>query len=350
MAVYRIDPLIDERWKHFVDQHPSATIFHSCGWLQSLRQTYRYEPIVFTTCTPNQALTNGVVFCAVKSWITGSRLVSLPFSDHCEPLVDGPEALREILGEVMQQLESRGWDHIEIRPLFSKYEAALAETGFSPATTFHLHLLHLRPRIDDLFRAFDKDSVQRKIRRAQREGLSYQEGRSAELLATFHRLLVMTRRRHHVPPQPISWFRNLAQTLGEALKIRVASVKGRAVASIISLCHNGTMVYKYGCSDLRYSNLGGTALLFWSMIQDAKASDCHTLDLGRSDNDNPGLLRFKANWGASDSALTYWRYPAPAQANKKFESKRRNVVRQIISRLPNRIFVTLGELMYRHMG
>ena len=32
-------------------------------------------------------------FAEMKSWLTGRRLVSLPFSDHCEPLVDSEEDL-----------------------------------------------------------------------------------------------------------------------------------------------------------------------------------------------------------------------------------------------------------------
>ncbi len=42
---------------------------------------------VLTTCAPDAPLTDGVVFCEVDSWLTGRRLVSLPFSDHCEPLL-----------------------------------------------------------------------------------------------------------------------------------------------------------------------------------------------------------------------------------------------------------------------
>ena len=38
--------------------------------------------IAFTTSRPNQELKNALVFAAVRSWLTGRRLVSLPFSDH----------------------------------------------------------------------------------------------------------------------------------------------------------------------------------------------------------------------------------------------------------------------------
>jgi len=349
VSLYTTDPIQDKRWDELVASHPRSSIFHTPGWLTALSKTYGYEPVVFTTCSPEQRLANGIVFCAIRSWITGSRLVSLPFSDHCEPLVEEPEVLQSILNEIIQQRCQQGRNHVEMRPLSSIDQTTVAAARLSPATTFHLHELDLRPPIHELFSRFDKDSVQRKIRRAEREGLSYDEGRSEELLAEFHRLLVLTRRRHRVPPQPLAWFRNLAQNMGDSFKVRVASIRGKAIASIISLFHRGTMVYKYGCSDVQYGNLGGTAFLFWRMIQDAKAIGCHTLDMGRSDNDNLGLVRFKSNWGTSDSLLTYWRYPAAATV-RKLDSKKRSLAGHILSRLPDRMLVTLGELMYRHIG
>src|SRR5579859_7573506 len=88
MRLYRVDPISDSRWGDLLRQDARASIFHSPGWLRALRQTYSYEPIVFTTSPPSQPLRNGVVCCKVNSWFTGQRLVSLPFSDHCEPLVE----------------------------------------------------------------------------------------------------------------------------------------------------------------------------------------------------------------------------------------------------------------------
>ena len=97
MAVYTLNPLLDSRWEDFAETHPRASIFHTPGWLEALRRTYGYEPIVYTTSAPGTPLANGIVFCRVRSWLTGDRMVSLPFTDHCEPLVEGPEE-RIVLG------------------------------------------------------------------------------------------------------------------------------------------------------------------------------------------------------------------------------------------------------------
>ena len=88
LPVYRLQPLEDPRWADLVDRHPRSSVFHTIAWLEALRRTYGYEPVAYTTSSPGERLKNGLVFCRVASWITGRRLVSLPFSDHCEPLVD----------------------------------------------------------------------------------------------------------------------------------------------------------------------------------------------------------------------------------------------------------------------
>ncbi len=97
MSIHTIDPLSDRRWDDLVARHPNASAFHQRGWLEALARTYGYEPVVFTTSSPTAELKNGLVFCRVKSWLTGSRLVSLPFSDHCEPICDSTEEMKTLI-------------------------------------------------------------------------------------------------------------------------------------------------------------------------------------------------------------------------------------------------------------
>ena len=62
------------------------SVFHTRGWLQTLQRTYGYQPVAFTMSAPSGALTNALLFCVVRSWLTGNRLVSLPFPITAEPL------------------------------------------------------------------------------------------------------------------------------------------------------------------------------------------------------------------------------------------------------------------------
>ena len=293
-TAYELDPVHDPRWEALVDSHPRASVFHSPNWLRALRTVYGYEPVVVTTCPPGAGLTNGLVFCRVNSWLTGRRFVSLPFSDHCEPLIDRSNEVEETLLHMKRYVDEDRWKYIEIRP--TSYEPPCS-TKLARSVTYCFHRLDLRRSMQELFRGFHKDCVQRKIRRAEREKLQYEDGTSEDLLQKFYRLLVMTRRRQYLPPQPQDWFRGLIAAFGKDLKIRVASKDGVAVASILTLSHKKSMIYKYGCSNSAFNNLGGTALLFWKTIQEAKENGFDELEMGRSDVDNLGLIAFKEHWG-----------------------------------------------------
>ncbi len=345
MAVYTLNPLLDSRWGDFAERHPRASIFHAPGWLEALRRTYGYEPIVYTTSAPGTPLLNGMVFCRVRSWLTGDRMVSLPFTDHCEPLVEGPEEGKEILDSLQCALGREKFNYIELRPLRANL---LAETGLQKNNSFWFHVLDLHAELGELFGRLQKDSIQRKIRRAEREALFYEEGRSEMLLKQFYHLFVLTRRRHRVPPQPINWFRNVVTCLGDRLKIRVASKEGRPIASIMTLRHGHTMVYKYGGSDAKAHNLGAMPFLFWKAIQDAKKDGVQKFDFGRSDWDNVGLITFKDRWGSQRMELTYWRLSGrSAHGRDQWKLK---VAGPIFACMPDLFLAASGRILYRHLG
>src|SRR5271157_6244923 len=249
MAVYVIDPIGDERWDEFLQKHTDASIFHTRGWLEALRQTYDYKPVAFTTSPPGSPLTNGFPFCRISSWLSRSRLVSLPFSDHCTPLLESANELTYLLAYLREKLAAEKWSYIEIRPRDS---VVTGDGLFEKSKSFFFHKLDLRPSLDEIFQKFHRDCVQRKIERAAREKVTYEEGRSDSLLTKFYHLLLMTRRRHGLPAQPVDWFRNLIACLGERVKIRVASKNGQPVASIFTIRYKRALVYKYGCADRRF--------------------------------------------------------------------------------------------------
>lgn len=347
MTVYHIDPLTDPRWESLLLQNPRASVFHTRGWLQALQRTYGYRPIAFTTSGPGDPVKNALVFCEVKSWITGRRLVSLPFSDHCDPLVDSVADGAEIVAHVRQRAEQEGCRYVEIRPL--AVESGLG-WKLQPGKVFHFHALCLDSPAEVLFRQLHKDCIQRKVQRAEREKIEYEKGRSEGLLRAFYELMRLTRRRQGLPPQPFHWFRNLAECMGDSLTVRVALKDQHPVAAILTLGFKDKLVYKYGCSDERFNQLGATPFLFWQTIQEARDQGMKELDLGRSDLDNEGLAKFKDRLGAVRTMMHYWRYPGPSDSLAAGPSWMTLAAKRILPRLPSALLSATGRILYRHVG
>lgn len=343
--VYELDPLRDPRWRDLVSTHPDSSVFHKVEWLQAVQSCYGYKPAALTLSPPGSRLKNGLVFCEVRSSLTGDRIVSIPFSDHCEPLVNHSDELGMFLADLIRRVEKNHWKYFELRPILHSFDH---NKNLGVSQNYYFHRLDLRSTEQQLFKNFQKNCVQRKIRRAEREGLRCQQGASEILLQHFYKLMIMTRRRQGLPPQPLNWFRSILTTMGKDAQIRVAFKGDTPVASIFTLATNRTLVYKYGCSDSRFANLGGTPLLFWNAIQQAKTAGLEEFDLGRSDVANTGLITFKEHWGAERSAVNYWRYPVEvASSNPERLIK---YAKKLISVAPDQALVTLGNLLYRHVG
>jgi hypothetical protein len=342
----QVDPLFDERWPEFLRRHPQASVFHSRGWLNALQDTYGYKPVAFTSTLPGQPLRDAAVFCEVKSWLVRPRLVSLPFSDHTELLLSATQELAALLSHLANGVREGRWTSVEFRP--PGYWGPWP--GFSDGPQFIVHRLNLEPSLEFLFAGFNKDSTQRKIRRAMREQLKYEEGRSEELLRQFFRLVVLTRRRKALPPPPLAWFRNVVKNLGEDAKIRIARTnRGELAGGILTLAYKDKMLFKYGASDARFHNLGTMPFLLWQAIQDAKARGASTFDFGRSDIAHRGLIRFKDHFGAEQTPLVHKAFPPDSWEPGPYNWKMKAATR-IFGMLPDSALTLAGRLIYPHIG
>jgi lipid II:glycine glycyltransferase (peptidoglycan interpeptide bridge formation enzyme) len=219
--------------------------------------------------------------------------------------------------------------------------------SFVKCKEYNLHKIDLRPNPETIFSNFHKSFVQRKIRRAEQEGLQYEAGRSPSSVEKFYELLLLTRRRHGLPPQPVAWFRNLAAGFDENLTIRLASKGGRPIASILTLLHKKTLVYKYGCSDAALHKLGAMPMLFWKAIQEEKQRGAEEFDLGRSAISNPGLTVFKQHLGAACSRLPYYRL---GRRELSITDSDMRFVHAVFARIPAPLAQIAGSVLYRHMG
>jgi len=349
VSIHTLNPLSDHRWDDLVARHPKASAFHQRGWLEALTRTYGYEPVVITTSSPTTELKNGLVFCYVNSWLTGRRLVSLPFSDHCEPICDSSEEMKSLICDSRAASEYQRSQYLEVRPASEDFGQTGAVVGFQSAANYFLHVMDLRPDLEDIFRSLDKDSVQRRIKRAERAGLVEKCGVSDELLKDFYRLFVITRIRHHLPPSPYAWFQNLVHCQREALEIRVAYEDETPIAAILTLRFRKTGYFKYGCSDTRFNRFGATPWLLWRAITAAKSSGALEFDMGRTQEDNAGLLAFKNHWVPRHQRLTYWRYPGTPSLGMT-DGWKLKMAKRVFSHMPNGALVTAGKLIYPHIG
>ena len=257
--------------------------------------------------------------------------------------MNDPEVFQEFGSWLREERDQKGLKYVEIRPLNGTQGG-----GLEPSRSYAFHELDLDPSLEEVFARLHRDSIQRRIQRAAKEQITYDVGASSKNLCDFYRLLLKTRRRHRLLPQPLAWFENLVACMGDRLEIRVARKNATPVAAILTLRHKTTVVYKYGCSDHRFHNFGAMPFLFWRLIDESKSQGMKTLDFGRSDLDQESLMAFKDRFGTRRTTLTYYRYPKEKQSVTALWSTK--AVGQLCYFLPERAFALAGKIVYPHIG
>jgi CelD/BcsL family acetyltransferase involved in cellulose biosynthesis len=289
----------DARWVDYVGAHPAATPFHHPSWLRLVSDCYGFPAFVLGALDAGGDVVAGTPMVEVRHARFRPRLVALPFTDYCPPLLTSATGAEALRAGLTNALTSSGAKSIEVRGELE---------GMPTRQVAVRHLLRLDRDTDSVFANFHRSQVQRNIRRAAAAGVTVRRATDeVDLTETFYRLHLMTRRRQGVPVQPRRFFEMLWREVlapgGGGLLI--AEHGGRPVAAAVFLRHNATLIYKYGASDPSAWSVRPNHALFWDAIRTGCADGASWLDWGRTDLGNGGLRAFKASWGAEELPLVY---------------------------------------------
>ena len=339
-----LDPVNDPGWDHVVALHRDAGCFHTSAWAKVLRQTYNHQPF-YLQFSRRRRLAALIPLMEVRSLFTGRRGVCLPFSDACEPLVFDAEAMGLVRDRLVRFAHERRWRHLEIRGSKS-FQLAPGSTK-----KFYGHALDLRGSADELATRF-ASPVRRAIRKAEHNGVSARVVRNRQAIDDFYRLHVQTRRRHGLPPQPISFFVNIYEHIirpGLGF-IVLAHWDSRPIGSAIFFRFGRNALYKYGASDKRFQALRANNLVMWQGIQFLVRDGAEKLHFGRTEQENEGLRRFKLSWNTQEETIDYFRVdPSGRQCLARARSHDSGLHKKIFGRLPLIFNRLAGSMIYPHL-
>jgi len=338
-----LDPS-DERWVAFVNSMPDANIFHHPAWINLMAECYGYRPFVIAIRNEKGDIKAGLPLMEVDSLLTGRRWVSLPFSDHCNPLCYGdalPPELFEYLAELRMKHDVA---RVELRSTIP------CDGNVYKDNSQVLHLLRLSADAEKVFKNFHPNQVKKNIARAEREGVKVRWAEDKSDLDIFYDLHLKTRHRLGVPVQPrryfeLLWKRIIDAGLGFILLAHKDSVP---IAGGVLLTYKTTMVYKYAASDRDYWRFRPNHLLAWTSIRWGCEHGYSLFDWGKTSVDNVGLRNFKNGWGSQESVLTY--SVLSAVPPNHITDRLSGITGTFIRHAPRWVCRATGELLYRHFG
>jgi hypothetical protein len=341
-AAQRLNPLEISDWDARISRQPDFTFFHGAAWAKVLAETYGYVPQYFFSGEPN--LPESLLpLMEVKSWLTGTRGIALPFTDECEPLVSDKNSFQKLFDAAIDFGKKRGWKYVELRG----GKIFLSEAPAS--VSFYGHELNLVAGAEKLFERLD-GSVRRAIRKAEKEGVVAEVLQDEKSVREFYSLQCQTRKKHGLPPQPFSFFMNihrhiLSQNRG---MIVLARHRGRAIAAAVYFYLGGRAIYKFGASDESQQHLRANNLVMWTAIRWLMQNSATQLNLGRTSLANEGLRRFKVAWGAVEKKIDYVKFDLRRNRFVIEQDEASGWHNRIFRMLPISLSRMTGQILYKH--
>lgn len=340
--VHILNPIEYPGWNDLLISSQGYNFFHTSAWAKVLCETYHYRPVYFALPGSGKFLALAPMM-EVRSMFTGRRGVCLPFTDHCEIISDNGARAEDIISFMKEYGREHRWQFIELR--CGNYP------NQTPATFFYEHILDLTIGPEQLFQRLRSDE-RSSIRKAIREGVKVNIHRSAGAVRDFYRLHCITRKRHGLPPQPFYFFQKVYEhVVSKNLGLIILAYHNNTnIAGAVYFAFGDKCIYKFAASDYAYQHLRANNLVMWEAIKWHAENGYRSMCLGRTEPDNPGLRKFKKNWGAEERILNYYRYNLRQGAFVAQTQVVRNAHHHIFRAMPIPLLRLCGSVLYKHIG
>lgn len=301
-----VDPSSDATWQRVVAERRSD-VFHTPQWIRVLNRTYGFD-IQAVVVEEDGDPVAGIPFCVIDDF-RGRRVVALPFSDFCDPLVrdraDWDELATALLaygapiqGRVVHADEPLSDSRFEVTKKAKWHSLAL---GNDPEVTW----------------AGIHSSARRAIRKARTEGVAVRIATSKAELRDFFDLHLATRKRkYNLLAQPYAFFENIWDEFiepGDGMLL-IATIDDRVVAGVIFLEWKGVLYYKFNASNPDYVAARPNDLIVWTAAESSVRNGLKAIDFGLSDWEQEGLVRYKRKYATEERTISFLRSPATKDA------------------------------------
>jgi hypothetical protein len=337
------DPTTIADWDERILSIPGVCFFHSSSWARVLEESYGYKPMYFNLRDGNELVALAPTM-EVRSFLTGKRGVSLPFTDYCQILATELEQSSVLRDSILKYAEENRWDYVEWRsPVMD-----LADS--TRYAQYYLHTLDLDEDEGKIYSNL-KSSVRRNIKKAEKAGVQVRLSQSRDSLMAFYKLHLTTRKEHGLPPQPVKFFSKVHEHIiakGNGITA-LASYRDQIIAAAVYFHFGNDALYKYGASRRELQHLRANNYLMWEAIKHYCINGFSRFSFGRTSTGNLGLLQFKRGWGATERPMNYYRYNFKKSA---FIEGRPDApgLHKIFAIMPTPVLKLVGTLLYRHFG
>lgn len=329
-------------WGQSLARHRFGSLFSSPPWIEAISRTYGFEIVAAVSGSGSNA-DAAVLFSHIQD-LRGNRIVCLPFSDYCDPLVGDSDVWNELV-EPLLLIEA------PIRMRCLRNSLPSRDPRFILYKRAKWHGVNLARAENELWAGLAPEARQ-SIRHACRKEVVVRESKSLEDMRLFHQMHLRLRKsKYRLLAPPFALFENIQKIFSrdDRATLLIAEHSGEPLAGIFLLRWQDVLYYKFNASfDYSYRP---NELLLWRAMLLGHHLGLATLDLGLSDIEQPGLVRYKRKFATEEREISFFEWlPRDVQDPRAVEASETlsHVTRLLTDpSVPDEITRAAGERFYR---
>ena len=301
---------VKTQWRRLLEQF-NGNIFHSIEWAETCRSNH-VNPLFFNWLDSSGRTVGIAVGIASRSPVRYLGRFSKRLNFESYPAVKNNDAdlARSMIRQLVAFAKDGGYRSLTIQSYFANVPIPdMAQLGFVTTSRIEF-ILDLTRTEEELWNRLSGHH-QRKIKKAQKHDLLFEEACSVEAMEQLRKLQAATRekrnrRGEHMDMLDSAQYEELGKryfglNLG---KLYLMTNEKQPVSAAFVTMYAGRALYVYGGSSEKGYEMNAPALLFWKIFSRCRELGCREFNMGgvtasavNSDSLSHGLYRFKAGFG-----------------------------------------------------
>ena len=319
--------------------HRDATPFHLPEWSAAVERGCGQRAHWLVAERADGAMIGVVPLTEMRSPLFGRALVSAGFAVDGGMLGDAA-AVAPLAAGAVALAQERGCPSVEWR-------GGAAPAGWAVDATSYLGFARDLAADDDAELLAIPRKQRAEVRKALAGDLTVHVARTRAAADEHYGIYAESVRNLGTPVFPRALFRAVLETMdADVLTVRH---DGRAVASVLSLYHRGTVYPYWGGGTEAARALRANDRMYFALMAHARARGCTRFDFGRSKT-GTGAAAFKKNWGFEGRPLSYSVWSAGERREVNPLNPRYALMVKAWRRLPLPVANAIGPWISRGLG
>ena len=283
----------DIKWDKYVEWSSHATFFHLSGWKRVLEKTFGYEAH-YLYADDHEKICGVLPLMRVRSLLSGTALISLPFSVYGGIAADDEEVEDLLLEEAKHVALENNANYLELRN-------KTARDGMPTKNLYWTFIKELPVAARECLAMLPR-KARAAARKGGNSGLEAISGQN--LVKEFFDIYAISVRNLGSPVFSKDYLENLIEEFPDNIMVLVVRHDGQPIAAVFTLLYKDTVSPYYSGSLPQYFSLQPNNFMYLKLMEFAVENGYRYFDFGRSKK-GTGAFDFKKNQGFDPQPLYY---------------------------------------------